>query len=55
MKLYIIMTRPNDCEGRAYGFPTIYKIFINKENAERCLKEKETAWNNFWMEEKEAE
>ena len=55
MKRYIIMVRGCDCEGRTVGFPEIYKIFLNKKDAEKCLKEKENAWAAFWMEEKEAE
>lgn len=39
MKVYIITYRNTDCEGRACGFPEIYKIFINKRNAERAMGE----------------
>ena len=49
------MTRACDCEKRACGNPEIFKIFLKKEDAEKCLELKKNAWDLFWMEEKEAE
>lgn len=55
MKLYIIMVKCRDCEGKFYGEPEIFKIFINLADAKTFLIEHENSWNLFWMIEKWAE
>ena len=55
MKVYIIMRRPVDLEGKYCGPAEIYKIFIKKETAEKFVKEMKDAWDKYYMEEKEAE
>ena len=44
MKIYVIMYRSVDCEGRAFGYFNMYKAFTNKEQAER---EKEAAKEKY--------
>ena len=47
MKVYIITYRDCDCEGRVTGFPKVFKVFTNKDAAE---KEKERANKEYgWM------
>lgn len=55
MKVYIIMKRPVDLEGKYCGPAEIYKIFLKKEIAEKFVKEMKDAWDKYYMEEKEAE
>lgn len=59
MKIYIITYRNCNCEGMVEGFPKIYKVFINKRNAEKAMDEAEKTfgWTRCaWkIEEKEIE
>lgn len=55
MKVYIIMKRPVDLEGKYCGPAEIYKIFLKKETAEKFVKEMKDAWDKYYMEEKKVE
>lgn len=55
MKVYVIMKRPVDLEGKYCGPAEIYKIFLKRETAEKFVKEMKDAWDKYYMEEKKVE
>lgn len=54
-KVYIIMRRRVGYDGMYEGPAEIEKIFLNKETAEKFVKDYKDAWDRFWIEEKWAE